>query len=159
MKISSYLRSGSASFLRAPSALPWFSPWIPLRMNCKSVTPVANNLILVELSGGKHCLSHSPLYLRLVAQSCLTLCDSVDCSPPGSSVCGTSQARILEWVAISSSRGSSWCRDQICISSHWQAGSLPLSHLGSPFFNAFQVVLWATCREKHVSHLFPGHTT
>ena len=37
----------------------------------------------------------------LVAQSCLTLCDPMDCSPPGSSVHGILQARILEWVAIS----------------------------------------------------------
>ena len=37
----------------------------------------------------------------LVAKSCLTLCDPIDCSPPGSSVHGISQARILEWVAIS----------------------------------------------------------
>ena len=44
-------------------------------------------------------------------QSCLTLCDSMDCSPPGSSVHGIFQARILEWVAISFSRGSSWPRD------------------------------------------------
>ena len=44
-------------------------------------------------------------------QSCPTLCDLVDCSPPGSSVHGILQARILEWVAISSSRGSSWRRD------------------------------------------------
>ena len=43
----------------------------------------------------------------LVAQSCPTLCDPTDCSPPGSSVHGTLQARMLEWVAISSSRGSS----------------------------------------------------
>ena len=42
-----------------------------------------------------------------VAQSCPTLCDPVDCSPPGSSVHGVLQARILEWVAISFSRGSS----------------------------------------------------
>ena len=40
----------------------------------------------------------------------------MDCSPPGSSVHGISQARILEWVAISSSRGSSQPRDQTCIS-------------------------------------------
>ena len=38
------------------------------------------------------------------AQSCLTLCDPLDCSPPGSSVHGTLQARILEWVGISFSR-------------------------------------------------------
>ena len=43
----------------------------------------------------------------LVAKSCLTLCNPMNCSPPGSSVHGISQAKILEWVAISSSRGSS----------------------------------------------------
>ena len=42
-----------------------------------------------------------------VTQSCLTLCDPVDCSPPGSSIHGILQARILEWVAISFSRESS----------------------------------------------------
>ena len=42
-----------------------------------------------------------------VAQLCLTLCDLMDCSPPGSSVHGIFQARILEWVVISYSRGSS----------------------------------------------------
>ena len=47
----------------------------------------------------------------LVAQSCLTLCDPMDCSPPGSSVHEIFQARILEWVAISFSRGSSQPRD------------------------------------------------
>ena len=41
--------------------------------------------------------------LCLVAQSCLTLCNSTDCSPPGSSVLGILQARILEWVAMLSS--------------------------------------------------------
>ena len=46
-----------------------------------------------------------------VAQSCLTLCDPVDCSPLGSSVHGILQARILEWVAISFSRGSFQPRD------------------------------------------------
>ena len=43
--------------------------------------------------------------LRSVAQSCLTLCDPMDCSQPGSSVHGIFQARILEWVAISYSPG------------------------------------------------------
>ena len=41
-----------------------------------------------------------------VAQSCPTLCDPMDCSPPGSSVYGILQARILQWVAMPSSRGS-----------------------------------------------------
>ena len=43
----------------------------------------------------------------LLAQLCRTLCDTVDCSLPGSSVQGVLQARIPEWVAISFSRGSS----------------------------------------------------
>ena len=52
----------------------------------------------------------------LVAQLCLTLCDPVDCSPPGSSVHGIFQARILECIAISFSGGSSWPRDQTQVS-------------------------------------------
>ena len=46
-----------------------------------------------------------------VTQLCLTLCDPMDRSPPGSSVHGILQARMLEWVAMPSSRGSSWPRD------------------------------------------------
>ena len=46
-----------------------------------------------------------------VAQLCPTLCNPMDCSPPGSSVHGILQARILEWVAMPSSRGSSQPRD------------------------------------------------
>ena len=52
----------------------------------------------------------------LVAQSCPTLCDPMSCSLPGSSVHGISQARILEWVAASFSRGSSPPRDRTCAS-------------------------------------------
>ena len=48
-------------------------------------------------------------------QLCLTLCDPMDCSPPGSSVHGILQARILEWVDLPSSRESSQPRDQTCI--------------------------------------------
>ena len=49
-------------------------------------------------------------------QSCPSVCDPVDCSPPGSSVHGTLQARILKWVTMPLSRGSSWPRDRSCIS-------------------------------------------
>ena len=52
----------------------------------------------------------------LVTQLCLTLCDSMDCSPTGSSVQGTLQARMLEWVAISFFKGSSQPRDQTAVS-------------------------------------------
>ena len=51
-----------------------------------------------------------------VAQLCPALCDPMDCSPPGSSVHRIFQARMLELVAISSSRGSSWHRDQTRVS-------------------------------------------
>ena len=51
-----------------------------------------------------------------LAQSCPTLCNLMDCSPPGSSVHGILQARILEWVAISFSRGSSQPRDGTWVS-------------------------------------------
>ena len=49
-------------------------------------------------------------------QSCLTLCDPLDCSPPGSSVHGILQARLLKWVAMPSCRGSSRPRNQTHIS-------------------------------------------
>ena len=63
-----------------------------------------------------------------VAQSCPTLCNPMDCSPPGSSVHGILQARVLEWVAISFSRGSSRPRDRTQV-----------SHIAGRCFN-----LWAT---------------
>ena len=46
----------------------------------------------------------------LVAQLCFTLCNPMDCSPPGSSVHGILKARILEWIVMPSSRGPSWPR-------------------------------------------------
>ena len=51
-----------------------------------------------------------------VTQLCPTLCDPMDCSPPGSSVHGIFQARVLEWIAISFARGSSWPRDRTRVS-------------------------------------------
>ena len=76
------------------------------------------------------CLSTQQVYVagcvgvcvctRAHTQLCPTPCNLMDWSPPGASVHGNFQARILEWVAISSSKGSSWPRDQThitCISS------------------------------------------
>ena len=97
-----------------------------------------------------------------VAQSCPTLCDSTDCSLPGYFVPGVFQARILEWVAISFSRGSSWPRDRtwvfhtagrfftiwaireaivyyVCISGiDWKMGSSPELHILKYLFNNSQ---------------------
>ena len=73
-----------------------------------------------------------------VAKSCLTLCDPMDCSPSSSSVHGISQAGILERVAISFSRWSSWPRDWTLISClisrqilyHWATWEAPLTAEG-----------------------------
>ena len=75
----------------------------------------------------------------LVIQSCPTLCNPMDCSPPGSSVHGILQARILEWVATPSSRGSSQPRDQT-----------QGSHVASGFFT-----IWAQWKPIFIIYLFP----
>ena len=68
-------------------------------------------------------------------QSYLTLCDPMDCSPPGSSVHGILQASILEWVAISYSRvifpTQGWNLRLLRLL-HWKANSLPLAPPGKP---------------------------
>ena len=77
-----------------------------------------------------------------VAKTCLTLCDPMDCSPPVSSEHGILQARIQEWVAMPSSRGTSWPRDQTCISC-----------IAGRFFT-----VWATRKDPHLSQLIPNYT-
>ena len=62
------------------------------------------------------CVSVSWKVKASVTQSCPTLCDPMDCSPPGSSVHRILQARILEWVAIRFTRGSSWPRNRTWVS-------------------------------------------
>ena len=66
-----------------------------------------------------------------IAQSCLTPCDPMDCSLSGSSVHGIFQARVLEWIAISFSRGSSQTRKQNRVSCIAGRGFYRLSHQGS----------------------------
>ena len=81
-------------------------------------------------------LALSPFHsacVRAQKLSCLFLCDPMDCSPPGFSVHGILQARILEWVAVSFYRGSSQPRD-LTWSPALQADSLPselANHCGS----------------------------
>ena len=73
--------------------------------------------VIEEKWATAHHFNHLLLYFML---SCFGLvwlfCDPMDCSPPGSSVHGISQARIPEWVSIFFSRGSSWHRDWSSIS-------------------------------------------
>ena len=93
-------------------------------------------------------------------QLCPTLCDAVDCSPPVSSTHGILQARILEWVAMPSSRGSPRPRDQThasCSSCTGQAGSLPPSHLecaGEVQLTPKRGSLTAHAHSRHTHH--PG---
>ena len=81
--------------------------WTPSSALQCLVTPLTSALTFSPLQSTKVITASV-----LATQSYPTLCDPVDCSPPGSSVRGILQARILEWVAISFSRGSSQPRDR-----------------------------------------------
>ena len=77
-------------------------------------------------------------YKPVSLQSCPNLCDPMDCSPPGSSIRGVLQARILKWVAMPTFRGIFLPRDQIkshpcCL--RWQVGSLLLAPPGKPYYS------------------------
>ena len=96
----------------------------------------------------------------LVAQSCLTLCSPMDCSLPGFSVHGILQARILEWVAMPFSRGSSQLRDLTQVSctagrvfNIWATMEVPVNCIVNVFF----LPEWSCPRHYLkivVSHLF-----
>ena len=88
-----------------------------------------------------------------VTQPHLTLCNPMDCSPPSSSVHGIFQARILEWVAISYSRGiflNQGPKSRLLGLLHWQVDSLPLSHLGSSQYTFNGNVNWQSHNEKNM---------
>ena len=89
---------GGAGGLRAASTVPGSRGMLAYVCMCVCVCTWAHMHVHV-------CTSrrHSAFTLQL----CLTLCDSMDCSPPGSSVHGILQARILDWVAMPSFRESS----------------------------------------------------
>ena len=78
------------------------------------------NLEITKISFNRKMKKHTQVHIYccccLVAKSCPALFDPMDYSSPGSSVHGISQKRILEWIAVSFSRGSSWPRDVTCIS-------------------------------------------
>ena len=89
-----------------------------------------------------HLPSDTPFFPMLgccvLAKSCPALCNPMDCSPPGSSVHGIPPARILEWVAISFSWGSSGPRDRTHIS--WLAGAFFTTEpLGEPHSSPWPV--------------------
>ena len=76
----------------------------------------AGSLPIMPPRNPNKCVQFSSVQFSSVTQSCPTLCNVMDCSLPGSSVHGTLQARILEWVAIPSSRGSSQPMNQTQVS-------------------------------------------
>ena len=86
-------------------------------------------------------------------QLCLTLCDPMNWSPPGSSVHGILQAKILEWVAMPSSRESSQLRyrTQYLRLLHWQVGSLPLAPPGRLKFYQSKIIYLFLSGDSHIS--------
>ena len=78
----------------------------------KSLQKVTAAMELRHLLLGRKAMTNLKESESEVAQLCPTLCNPVDCNLPGSSIHGILQTRILEWVAISFSRGSSQFRDQ-----------------------------------------------
>ena len=89
--------------------------------------------ISLQSKGLSRVFSNTTVKWSEVSQSCPTLCDPIDCCLPGSSIHGIFQARVLEWVAISFSTGSSWPKDWTLV-----------SYIPGRHFN-----LWAT-REAHI---------
>ena len=79
-----------------------------------------------------HCVLHSNCMRAKLFQSCLTVCDPKDRRPPGSSVHGILQARILGWFAMPASRESSQPRDPTSVSYVSCIGRRVLYHLGCP---------------------------
>ena len=101
---------------------------IPKKKKCKKATWLSRRLYKEMRKGERRKGKIHPTECRVpenseereaaseVAQSCPTLCDPMNCSPSGSSVHGIFQARMLEWIAISFSRGSSRPRNQTRVS-------------------------------------------
>ena len=105
--------------------MPWRRAWQPTPIFLPGESYGQRRLAGYDLQGHKELDTtkgslHAQYYMYcccLVAKSHPTLCDPMNGSPPGSAVYGISQARKLEWVAISFSRGSPRPRDQAWVSS------------------------------------------
>ena len=98
------------------------NPPLPLVVDSRQVTSTSVLAFLICKMGSEFCQSHGGYWEDRkkeeseVAQSCPTLCDPVDYSPPGSFLHEILQARILEWVAISFCSGASQPRDRTRVS-------------------------------------------
>ena len=116
--VSQLFASGGQSIGASASVLPMkIQGWFPLGFDWLT-------FFSIDLLGDMYIY----LYLdkmKVLVTSHVWLCDPIDCGPPGSSVHGILQARILEWVAIPTSRGSSQLRDRTQGSLSLQADSSP----------------------------------
>ena len=111
------------------------------------------------LKKGEYCWSSSQWLNCLwstscanLLQLCMTLCDAMDCSPPGSCVDGALQARILQWLVMPNSREPSRPRDQTHVSYVSWTGTWILSHqpsLGSPIIALVQYYEESACLKKY----------
>ena len=126
----------------------WWEPWPSISHSKMSDCSVHS---LASVLPGRPWINTHPFHdsvcvcvcacMRACAQSCLTLCDPMDCSsPPVSSVHGLLQARILEWISISSSRRSSRLRDRTLVSCISCIGRRILYH-GATWEALFMTVL------------------
>ena len=112
MEISYIKFMGTCTHDLAKLTVPCWSPCFKKKQGCLAWLS-SEDLLRAQV------LVLSPFQCPFVcsaALSCPSLCDPMDCSPPSSSVHGISHAKILEQVAISSSRGSPQPRDRICVS-------------------------------------------
>ena len=109
---------------------------------------VSGALFFMEIS----LVSFFPIPCDTHAQSHPTLCDPVDCSPPGSTAHGILQATILEWVAIPFSRGIFLTQGLNLSLLHWQADPLPFEPLGKPITKSCWLLLQHLPRNPPASH-------
>ena len=112
----------------------------PKKVSVKEINPLCIDIWFADIFSHPFPFVNYFLCAKLL-QSCPNLCDPMDCSPSGSSVHGILQARILEWVVISSSWGSSQPRDQTrvtCIAGRfftiWASREAPRFDTGAIIF-------------------------
>ena len=133
---------------------------LPVKMVCQqsaATTRTSGRVCMVSPAHSKTCVLHRVEVICMCVQSCPTLCNRMDYNLPGSSVHGILQARILEWVAVSFSKGSSCPRDQTQLSC-LAGDSLSLSHQGSPLSTYYVYgVLYVICPHRSPLGMYTTH--
>ena len=114
---------------------------------------------IMTILNTQYCFQINAAAAAKSLQSCLTLCDPMDCSPPGSSVHGILQARRLEWVAMPSSRASSQPRDwtQVsCFAGRFftaETQGKPSRLLASCILGLLMILMQETARWSHCMYV------